>query len=341
MSTDRALVLEALQAMTIQPPARCAWFGRGILSRPGRTRWTASPDVARAGLLEAMRHHLYECFYCQGRAGPEHDLASGVPGTGDAVFMQALSDANSGEGSCESGWTVRDAMPGRTVVERAGLQVWVRAADIIAATGGPVRTGSVVALPMPKELRWRSPGFYMALGDEDLGEAEGNPVVRLYWNLHSQGAPLLVRLLTTQLGAARLPYRFKVLNAPASFTRCDAAVLYFRKRDYPRVAPIAEAAHFALGSDLKPRTPAMTKQLAPGLSLAEEPTSGESFGMHRCTLLAEAILQAHNRGARSLEDRLGVVAARFAEEGLDLAAPFLNAGSTDVYARLPLAEAER
>jgi hypothetical protein len=337
MSADLALVREALQATTVDRRGHGTGFGRALgWSEPARR--AASPKVRRARLLQAMRYLLYAQFYCTGRAEPLEHLPWNAPPAGDPDFVQRLSEANSGDHAYERGWTVRTAAPGRTVVERAGLQVRVRAADIVDPIGAPLKVGSVVAIAMRNELRQRSPGFYIALGGEDL-EGERSPIVRLYWNLRSQGAPVLVRTLTTQLRAAQLPYRLKVLNAPMSFIRCDAAVMYVSRRDYQRVPPIVAAARLALDRDLKPRTPAMTKQLAPGLGLAEEPSGGQSFGLHRCTLLAEGILQAHHQGVRSLEGRLDAVAARFADQGLRLTAPYLNRDSTDIYAPLPITEA--
>jgi hypothetical protein len=84
--------------------------------------------------------------------------------------------------------------------------------------------------------------------------------------------------------------------------------------------------------ELKASTPAFTKPLAPGLGLSEDPAGGlDSFGMTRCGLLADAALRAAELGAVTIPERLDVVAARFAEDGIDLDAPYLNSGSTDRY----------
>jgi hypothetical protein len=82
---------------------------------------------------------------------------------------------------------------------------------------------------------------------------------------------------------------------------------------------------------LEPGIPAFTKSLAPGLGLAEDPGEGQSFGEHRCHLLAEALIATHESGLRSLPERTRVVADRFERAGLDLAAVFLNPGSRDQY----------
>ena len=68
----------------------------------------------------------------------------------------------------------------------------------------------------------------------------------------------------------------------------------------------------------------MTLPLAPGLAFAEDPGGGESFGAHRCLLLAEAAVTAAERGLGAPEDRLEVVRERFAEAGTTLDAPYLG-----------------
>ena len=74
----------------------------------------------------------------------------------------------------------------------------------------------------------------------------------------------------------------------------------------------------------------MTLPLAPGVAFAEDPGGGESFGEHRCLLLAEAVVTAAERGLGGAEDRLEVVRERFAEAGTTLDAPYL--GSSPGYA---------
>jgi hypothetical protein len=83
--------------------------------------------------------------------------------------------------------------------------------------------------------------------------------------------------------------------------------------------------------ELKPATPLFSKHLADGLGFAEDPRTGESFGMNRCRLMAEAVCRAHQRGHDSAEARLGEIAAAFAAAGLSFECPYLNAGTVDAY----------
>jgi hypothetical protein len=50
---------------------------------------------------------------------------------------------------------------------------------------------------------------------------------------------------------------------------------------------------------MRPGTPVFTKFLAPGLGLAEDPGQGDSFGQHRCRLLADAMILAYEQGKKA------------------------------------------
>src|SRR5207249_725135 len=173
----------------------------------------------------------------------------------------------------------------------------------VRALGGRTTAiGTSAAVRLPKELLNFSPGFYMALGDEPLPSQEQEALVRLYWHLVSEAAPLLIEHMTARLNRAHISFRLKVVNEPGRYTRCDAGVLYVARRHYDEVAALTFEVYERLSDELRPQVPAFTKQLAPGLGLAEEPGDGESFGMHRCRLLADGIICGRELGLRSIED---------------------------------------
>jgi hypothetical protein len=188
-----------------------------------------------------------------------------------------------------------------------------------------------VRLRFPKEWLGMSPGFYMALSDQEMPYDHAKPLVRLYWNLTAEGAVSFVRLTTSMLNRAHLPFKLKVLHDPGHFTRCDAAVVYVFKDDYPAVADMLGRIYPEVASCVKLSTPAFTKPLAPGVGLAEDPRQAESFGQHHCRLLADGIIRAYEHGLQALDERLHVVANCFAAAGISLHTPYLNPGSSDDY----------
>ena len=60
------------------------------------------------------------------------------------------------------------------------------------------------------------------------------------------------------------------------------------------------------------------REIAAGLAFAESPPTRESFGMHRCGLIAEGLLAALKRGAQDVETRLAILRAHLTAYGLDL-----------------------
>ena len=69
-----------------------------------------------------------------------------------------------------------------------------------------------------------------------------------------------------------------------------------------------------MASCLRPRIPAFTLALAPGVGLAESPATGESFGEHRCGLLADGIVGADERGVPPGEARVEAVIESLADK---------------------------
>lgn len=331
MSGYQEQVAAVLAATQVHSRTGYSWFGRRIAPLPKAAEKAMSADTARQYLRHRLQSQLYEDFYCQGGAVSAGEVPGVADRPGFTPFVAALSDANTGQGSREEGWQVRAVQDGRVVVEQDRLRLWVRVEEVITAGGSPPEAGDAVLVRLPKELLKLSPGFYMALGDDGLPRHADEPMVRFYWNLRSDTAPELVRELTSRLNQACIPFRLKVVNDPRRYTRCDAGVLYVLRRDYRTVAAVVRTVHDAVRDGLSRETPALTKQLAPGLGLAEEPPGGDSFGTHRCGLLADGIIRARDLGRQSLADRMQVVVGRLEEEGISLEAPFLNAGSSDVY----------
>jgi hypothetical protein len=63
-----------------------------------------------------------------------------------------------------------------------------------------------------------------------------------------------------------------------------------------------------------------------GVGAADDPGNGESFGMHRCRLLAEGLVEAYRSNIAGTDARIKAVQARFSQNGLNLDAPYLAPG---------------
>lgn len=329
-------VEEAVRATEVLSPSTYSWFGKWAEQLPPAIRRSLTPGAARGYLLFNLRSRLYADFYCRGFAAPIAQEPPDLPAVGMTPFVEALSAANSGSGYWEGGWEARTIVNGKVAVCKGGLELWTRSEDCLLPEGSVFASGTQLRLRFPKEYPSISPGFYMASGNEPLDpEDSRQTLVRMYWHLTAEGAVPFVRYATLALNRAHLPFRLKVVNDPARFTRCDAAVVYVPKSNYQAAAEVLEKVYPKVATVLWQGIPALTKPLAPGVGLAEDPSHGESFGLHRCQLLAEGMIRAHEQGEKFAKERLQAVADRFAEDGFSLEAPFLNPGSSDDYGFRP------
>jgi hypothetical protein len=321
MADPHGLLREAVEAIVVRPPLSFSWFGAIAGAIPPRVRRGLTEAQLRLDLEERLARTLYAGFYSRGSAAPIP--VSNAGSRPDDSFVRALSRANRGVGCSDPGWRVLARNGSWAVVTKGGLA--------FTAANAP-SSGSRVTVRLSNERLRLAPGFYMAIGDRPLDMR--HRFVRVYWNIDSAGAAPLVAAVTGLLNERGIPFRLKVANRPDEFARCDAAVLYARRSDRALVWPIVDRVRLRLSSRLGLSVPAFTKSIAPGLAVAEEPPAGESFGMSRCRIVASALVRAATGNARGTEERMLAIEHGFAERGLDLRRPFLNARSRDVYPSL-------
>lgn len=203
----------------------------------------------------------------------------------------------------------------------------VFAAALRAANLLPQRFENGVAAP--REMTTGEVGHYVLLG-RAIREARSGRQVRFYWNLAAQGAVTFVRELSARFARARIPFQAKLPVHPLGYARTDTGVLYLDDADVAASSDAVAAVYAALGAAVRSGAPLFALPIAPGLAFAESPQNGESFGMHRCSLVAEGLVRAHARGAAG-EERLAVMREPLAEYGLDLARLAFNPHSRYPY----------
>ncbi|ARV58928.1 hypothetical protein BZZ01_10035 [Nostocales cyanobacterium HT-58-2] len=259
----------------------------------------------------------------------------------DLAFYERLHLANSGEGYFDPGWQVlREESDGTLAVKKGQLTVHIKRDHHLLGAEQSAVVGDSVAIKMPRNVVQN--GFYMAVSD--LGRyisSDSNihqQLVRVYFNLSSEGAVAVMGSLTRQLNAIPIPFTFKALYNPTDYRRFDTAVLYFGKRNYAVVRQVLRSVYAECQPYFGEDVPLFTKWLAPGLALAEEPnqkfSKHESFGLNRCQIIANALLEAWQQGDESKVHRMILIIQHFARHGVDLQRPYLNSESDDIYTKL-------
>ncbi|NEO81826.1 T3SS effector HopA1 family protein [Moorena sp. SIO4G3] len=186
--------------------------------------------------------------------------------------------------------------------------------------------------------------LYTAAGegeiDYSLWKDPSNQVVLAYFNFESEAAIILMKYLTTQLNEIEIPFVFKVLHNPLNYQRYDSGMLQFHRSNYQLFKQILQTIYPEIESHFQPQIPIFTKAIAPGIGLVENPysqllfTYGETFGMNRCQIVANALVEAHQNGDESPEARMKYIIQHFDQMGIDLERPYLNPGSEDIYTPL-------
>jgi HopA1 effector protein family len=253
----------------------------------------------------------------------------------DLAFFQQLHDANSGIGYFEEGWKVlREAEDGGLWLQGAGLRLYVKREKYLRAAEQQAKAGDVVAIRMPKN-RMQS-GFYMAVSNLGFSRPQaGDTLVRIYFNVTAEGSVVVMRSLTRELNEVSIPFSFKVLYNPQDYNRFDSGVLYFDGQHYDMVAKVLAGLYAECRSHFVPKIPLFTKQIAPGLGVAEEPdqkfADRESFGMNRCQIVANGLLESFHQNRSSLSERMELISNSFLTAGIDLQNPHLNSDSENIY----------
>jgi hypothetical protein len=333
MSRYRTLIRSAIEAIQVDFPAAFSWFGKRYTCTPGELAEHLEQEQRAGLLLLSLQDLLYRQFYCSGgviyhAAGWDSvTISRGVGG-----FVTHLVEANTGRGASDAGWHVCALDSEGVGLSKDGLTVHVRREMCRFERGSRIALGSPAALRQPNGSFSFSPGFYLVHGEEPFESDTGGGLIRIYWNINSDGAADLIRAVTRRLNTARMVFRLKLLDDPRRYTRCDAAVLYLPKTSYrvfasEHLRPI----HTRIAHHLKPEVPALTKRVCVGVGIAEEPRRDRSFGSDRCRVLAAAIISASRARRQSLAHRLAHVEERFRENDIDPNAPYLNAGSRDIY----------
>lgn len=260
----------------------------------------------------------------------------------DLKFYEQLHHSNHGTGYFDPGWkVVRQEEDGTLAVIKDNLTLHVEPERYLRLEHQSAIVGDSVAIQLPQN-RVQS-GFYMAVSNvslHDRNPASDAECVRIYFNLTPEGAVIMMDALTRQLNDIEIPFRFKALYNPSDYDRYDSAVLYLEKQDYEAVRQVLQQVYPANRSHFQPEVPLFTKLLAPGLALAEEPdhkfVSKESFGTHRCQIVARGLLEAQKNGNESPEGRMTAILQQFSLLQIDVNRPYLNANSEDTYAPLEL-----
>jgi hypothetical protein len=304
------------------------WFGEPVVRLPTKLRVKLTTEAAQKLTTQVLERLLYSQFYVLGGAQPFRRAPYTIDtGIDEQAFKSEVIAANASNYYLDMGWKIVGKTGARFVIEQDGLRVsvdreWLRDANGKFTTKAEI--GAIVSVSRAATLPRLSPGYLMVIGGRPL---KSRDLLRFYWNIVPRAAPLLMKVVPEALHAVGIPFNLKTLNSPKQYARADAAVLYLRQGDACEAVDALRQCYRRLSAFMDPDIPAMTWPIAKGLGAAEDPGTGESFGMSRCRLIAEGLMEAHASGVTSDALRIEAVRRKFEAERLSLERAHLRAGS--------------
>jgi hypothetical protein len=296
--------------------------GRGLRLQDGPDELWAQPGEDAVRALRDLIYARYFCRWSPSVSGPSRysDRASGEP-----AFVAALSAASRGACYWEPGWNMVKSEGEWAFVSNGKICLFVE--DRRQLDPPDTRDGHPVHVKLPCARENLSPGFFYLMGRAGPIEHR-SPHVKVYLNLASEAAPPLIEALLTRSGMEKLRFEGKFVNDPTGYCRVDTALLYVEPQSYPGLVTLLLNLKKVHGDWFRDGTPLFTKELSRGLAVAESPRGEvlpvESFGQHRCRLVAEALVEALVAGEPPGEAWLKRVAGQFAKEGLSIDRPYVK-----------------
>ena len=255
-------------------------------------------------------------------------------------FYEQLHDSNAGIGYFDFGWSVieekdHDLM----VVHKNGLTLHIEREYHLKSSKKNAQVGDNVAILVPHNILQDK--AYIAISNQGLVNYD-NQVVNIYFHIKSEGALPLMTGLTQQLNLLAIPFTFKVPYDPADYNIYDSGILQIEKNNYSVVKPILRKIYDQEWYNFDAEIPFLTKFIAPGLAVAEQPKSStkpftsyqESFGVHRTQAIADGLFAAWEQGNESPQQRMNSILEQFSLGGIELERPYLEADSQDIYSRI-------
>ncbi|MFY9893698.1 MAG: T3SS effector HopA1 family protein [Xanthobacteraceae bacterium] len=297
----------------------------------------SSRNIASDGsdLVEALWPILYRNFYTRGRIAEAGD--NGAAGAAalkipDTDFLDRLSAANKTPRGWDPAWQVYQLDVNGAVHARKGECFrLVLPGHFASEPGRAVTVGDRISIRTSRESRTMVPGFYFVFSSTVGSEFDEALLCRIYFNVSADGACNLVEWLTRTLNRYDVPFRLKCLDRRTAYDdkRADSAVLFIARRYADFVVRTIAADHGVLQPELNPEVPLFTRRLAPGVAIADDPRTGESFGQSRMRLVSRGLVNAWYDGTSDTDVALAAINDAFRTAGVSLQRPHLNAGNAD------------
>ncbi|MEL6465169.1 MAG: lanthionine synthetase LanC family protein [Pseudomonadota bacterium] len=280
----------------------------------------------REELKQSLASKLYREFYCGMSAVRRPAARAQTRLKSDPTLERSFASI---VGTCltvSANWHLTRDDTGALVAEKDGLRIH----PSLGFSDSPDGDTGVCLVNLPSAYLNLSPGFFYVTGNKSLDKEVFRNLFRIYLNATEAGSATIMGVVFEALHASIIPFHLKAANRREHYERTDNIVLYFQVADFDAVKEIMRRVYPEISGHLRPGVPALTKSQAPGIAIAEDPR-GNSFGLSRCSLIAEGFISAAEHQLIADHDINSEIKRVFKSSGLSTSRPYLNAGSTDIY----------
>lgn len=228
----------------------------------------------------------------------------------------------------DEGWRVESVMPDGSVQARKNdcYRAPVPGEFAFDVPGVRPQPGDPISIRVQRGSTHIQPGFYFEFSDTIPDQFDEFQSVRFYFNSKPDGLNLLYEV-RSRLNRFQIPFRFKCPTSLSQFDRLDSGVLYVPRRFADITSRCIAEMLPTIRQELQDDVPLFTKPFYPGVGMAEDPGTMQSFGRSRCELVARGLWSAaFDEPTRAPIER---VREQFDAAGISLSQPWLNPGSID------------
>jgi hypothetical protein len=323
MTGHQRQVLQAMRAVRLLGPETFSWLA-------GAPRYVGDHPHCSRRLIDALSLQLYQSFYVFGRPVDRQAERTAMRSLdGRSALAHDFRKLRQELPDTEVTGAVQAILPTGYIVLRNGIRMLM---PFDRASRNPVPGDKVAA--QASAHSWTtaaSPGHFLV----EHGSMPSSLRLRVYWHVLPSMAEELVTHLWKGLSSRGIAFKVKCIRDPAEYARRDSAVLYIVRDEWPEVAPLVLATHARLKSGMAGGVPALTKTVAKGLAIAEDPAVTRSFGMHRCAALARGIVAAFEQDVSTDAALLRACSSAFLTANIDPDRPYLNLGSPELLSAGP------
>lgn len=301
---------------------------RPIVSLPAMsTSDTAQPVTNR--LSEFLWPALYEAAYARPFS---IEPPAALVGSSGVDLLSQLRAAFPEGARWSNHWQIYKNDPnGAAHVRKGDCCRQVMPGTFALASPGPAQVNSLASILLPMASSQHQAGFYHIHSHTPHSDHDDASLARLYLNTRPATVVSVMSQIAGLLNAYAVPFRAKTLLEPTAYDRTDSTVFYLARRHLPFALALLGDLLAISPPDLAPEVPLFSKSLVGGIGGADDPGYGMSFGQTRAMLMADAIINAWADGSQSPAARMERLHTRFAQSSLNVTAPHLNAGNSDIY----------